>query len=60
MLHLAADPYPDVSNLAMKVLNSIAYKVGVKTLFTKLSRPWFSVMNIHAENFRHVQVFTMA
>lgn len=27
MLHLAADPYPDVSDLAMKVLNSIAYKV---------------------------------
>ena len=43
----------------MKVLNSIAYKVRVKALFTKLSRPWFSVMNIHAENFRHVQVFTM-
>jgi regulator-associated protein of mTOR len=28
-LHLAADPYPDVSDLAMKVLNSIAYKVRV-------------------------------
>lgn len=27
LLHLAADPYPDVSDLAMKVLNSIAYKV---------------------------------
>ncbi|XP_070249459.1 regulatory-associated protein of mTOR isoform X1 [Myotis yumanensis] len=26
LLHLAADPYPDVSDLAMKVLNSIAYK----------------------------------
>lgn len=30
LLHLAADPYPDVSDLAMKVLNSIAYKVRVK------------------------------
>lgn len=29
LLHLAADPYPDVSDLAMKVLNSIAYKVCV-------------------------------
>lgn len=27
LLHLAADPYPDVSDLAMKVLNGIAYKV---------------------------------
>ncbi|KAM7089052.1 regulatory-associated protein of mTOR isoform X5 [Mycteria americana] len=27
LLHLAADPYPDVSDLAMKVLNSIAYKI---------------------------------
>ncbi|XDV35983.1 hypothetical protein PO909_005837, partial [Leuciscus waleckii] len=27
LLHLAADPFPDVSDLAMKVLNSIAYKV---------------------------------
>lgn len=27
LLHLAADPYPDVCDLAMKVLNSIAYKV---------------------------------
>uniref|UniRef100_A0A2K5DRE4 Regulatory-associated protein of mTOR n=1 Tax=Aotus nancymaae TaxID=37293 RepID=A0A2K5DRE4_AOTNA len=27
LLHLAADPYPEVSDLAMKVLNSIAYKV---------------------------------
>lgn len=27
LLHLAADLYPDVSDLAMKVLNSIAYKV---------------------------------
>ncbi|XP_031207939.1 regulatory-associated protein of mTOR [Mastomys coucha] len=26
LLHLAADPYPDVSDLAMRVLNSIAYK----------------------------------
>ncbi|XP_050967823.1 regulatory-associated protein of mTOR isoform X2 [Labeo rohita] len=26
LLHLAADPFPDVSDLAMKVLNSIAYK----------------------------------
>nr|XP_033815964.1 regulatory-associated protein of mTOR isoform X2 [Geotrypetes seraphini] len=26
LLHLAADPYPDASDLAMKVLNSIAYK----------------------------------
>ncbi|XP_023366901.1 regulatory-associated protein of mTOR isoform X2 [Otolemur garnettii] len=26
LLHLAADPYPDVSDLAMKVLNCIAYK----------------------------------
>jgi regulator-associated protein of mTOR len=29
LLHLAADPYPDVSDLAMKVLNSIAYKVCI-------------------------------
>ena len=29
LLHLAADPYPDVCDLAMKVLNSIAYKVRV-------------------------------
>lgn len=29
LLHLAADPYPDVSDLAMKVLNSIAYKVNL-------------------------------
>lgn len=29
LLHLAADPYPDVSDLAMKVLNSIAYKATV-------------------------------
>lgn len=28
LLHLAADPFPEVSDLAMKVLNSIAYKVG--------------------------------
>lgn len=27
LLHLAADPFPEVSDLAMKVLNSIAYKV---------------------------------
>ncbi|XP_053424464.1 regulatory-associated protein of mTOR isoform X2 [Nycticebus coucang] len=27
LLHLAADPYPDVSDLAMKVLNCIAYKI---------------------------------
>ncbi|XP_064820931.1 regulatory-associated protein of mTOR-like isoform X6 [Oncorhynchus masou masou] len=26
LLHLAADPFPEVSDLAMKVLNSIAYK----------------------------------
>ncbi|KAG8507507.1 Regulatory-associated protein of mTOR, partial [Galemys pyrenaicus] len=26
LLHLAADPYPDVSDLAMRVLNSVAYK----------------------------------
>lgn len=30
LLHLAADPYPDVSDLAMKVLNSIAYKVRAR------------------------------
>uniref|UniRef100_A0A8C4Y197 Regulatory-associated protein of mTOR n=1 Tax=Gopherus evgoodei TaxID=1825980 RepID=A0A8C4Y197_9SAUR len=29
LLHLAADPYPDVSDVAMKVLNSIAYKATV-------------------------------
>ncbi|VFV47412.1 regulatory associated protein of [Lynx pardinus] len=29
LLHLAADPYPDVSDLAMKALNSIAYKATV-------------------------------
>ncbi|XP_048344394.1 regulatory-associated protein of mTOR isoform X6 [Sphaerodactylus townsendi] len=29
LLHLAADPYPDVSDLAMKVLNSIAYKATI-------------------------------
>ncbi|KAK2496543.1 hypothetical protein MC885_000490 [Smutsia gigantea] len=29
LLHLAADPYPDVSDLAMKVLNSIACKATV-------------------------------
>ncbi|XP_037665950.1 regulatory-associated protein of mTOR [Choloepus didactylus] len=29
LLHLAADPYPDVSDLAMKVLNSVAYKATV-------------------------------
>ncbi|XP_040845743.1 regulatory-associated protein of mTOR isoform X3 [Ochotona curzoniae] len=29
LLHLAADPYPDVSDLAMRVLNSIAYKATV-------------------------------
>uniref|UniRef100_A0A8D2CWU7 Raptor N-terminal CASPase-like domain-containing protein n=1 Tax=Sciurus vulgaris TaxID=55149 RepID=A0A8D2CWU7_SCIVU len=29
LLHLAADPYPEVSDLAMKVLNSIAYKATV-------------------------------
>ncbi|KAI4885073.1 hypothetical protein NFI96_027123, partial [Prochilodus magdalenae] len=28
LLHLAADPFPEVSDLAMKVLNSIAYKDG--------------------------------
>lgn len=34
LLHLAADPFPEVSDLAMKVLNSIAYKVsGVPALF---------------------------
>uniref|UniRef100_A0A8C4XFX3 Regulatory-associated protein of mTOR n=1 Tax=Erpetoichthys calabaricus TaxID=27687 RepID=A0A8C4XFX3_ERPCA len=26
LLHLAADPFPEVSDLAMKILNSIAYK----------------------------------
>lgn len=26
-MHLAADPFPEVSDLAMKVLNCIAYKV---------------------------------
>ncbi|XP_032097298.1 regulatory-associated protein of mTOR isoform X2 [Sapajus apella] len=31
LLHLAADPYPEVSDLAMKVLNSIAYKATVNT-----------------------------
>lgn len=30
LLHLAADPFPEVSDLAMKVLNSIAYKVGAE------------------------------
>ncbi|XP_006869581.1 PREDICTED: regulatory-associated protein of mTOR isoform X2 [Chrysochloris asiatica] len=29
LLHLAGDPYPDVSDLAMKVLNSTAYKATV-------------------------------
>ncbi|KAE8575909.1 hypothetical protein XENTR_v10003983 [Xenopus tropicalis] len=29
LLHLAADPYPEVSDLAMKVLNSIAHKATV-------------------------------
>lgn len=29
LLHLAADPFPEVSDLAMKVLNSIAYKVCI-------------------------------
>ncbi|XP_054957931.2 regulatory-associated protein of mTOR isoform X3 [Pan paniscus] len=29
LLHLAADPYPEVSDVAMKVLNSIAYKATV-------------------------------
>ncbi|KAM7393627.1 hypothetical protein PAMP_020484 [Pampus punctatissimus] len=29
LLHLAADPFPEVSDLAMKVLNSIAYKATV-------------------------------
>lgn len=39
LLHLAADPFPEVSDLAMKVLNSIAYKVGVASpLFSVLVR----------------------
>ncbi|XP_055069749.1 regulatory-associated protein of mTOR isoform X4 [Misgurnus anguillicaudatus] len=29
LLHLAADPFPDVSDLAMKVLNNIAYKATI-------------------------------
>ncbi|XP_078510231.1 regulatory-associated protein of mTOR isoform X1 [Lissotriton helveticus] len=29
LLHLAADPFPDASDLAMRVLNSIAYKATV-------------------------------
>ncbi|XP_028828569.1 regulatory-associated protein of mTOR isoform X3 [Denticeps clupeoides] len=31
LLHLAADPFPEVSDLAMKVLNSIAYKAAMNT-----------------------------
>ncbi|XP_075073014.1 regulatory-associated protein of mTOR isoform X1 [Mixophyes fleayi] len=31
LLHLAADPYPEASDLAMKVLNSIAYKATMST-----------------------------
>uniref|UniRef100_A0A4W4ELK7 Regulatory-associated protein of mTOR n=1 Tax=Electrophorus electricus TaxID=8005 RepID=A0A4W4ELK7_ELEEL len=31
LLHLAADPFPEVSDLAMKVLNSIAYKATMNT-----------------------------
>ncbi|XP_068119978.1 regulatory-associated protein of mTOR isoform X2 [Hyperolius riggenbachi] len=31
LLHLAADPYPEVSDLAMKVLNSIAFKATMST-----------------------------
>lgn len=34
LLHLAADPYPDVSDLAMKVLNSIACKVNLYVLLS--------------------------
>lgn len=33
LLHLAADPFPEVSDLAMKVLNSIAYKVRYVRVF---------------------------
>lgn len=40
LLHLAADPFPEVSDLAMKVLNSIAYKVGV------LASPLFSLLRL--------------
>ncbi|XP_065109339.1 regulatory-associated protein of mTOR isoform X1 [Paramisgurnus dabryanus] len=29
LLHLAADPFPDVSDLAMRVLNNIAYKATI-------------------------------
>ncbi|CAJ0967179.1 unnamed protein product [Ranitomeya imitator] len=31
LLHLAADPYPEASDLAMRVLNSIAYKATMST-----------------------------
>lgn len=36
LLHLAADPFPEVSDLAMKVLNSIAYKVCCVSSVLKL------------------------
>jgi len=43
LLHLAADPFPDVSDLAMKVLNSIAYKV-LTVLGSSLHLPHFTVL----------------
>uniref|UniRef100_A0A8C9SW85 Regulatory-associated protein of mTOR n=1 Tax=Scleropages formosus TaxID=113540 RepID=A0A8C9SW85_SCLFO len=37
LLHLAADPFPEVSDLAMKVLNSVAYKATVNARPQKIS-----------------------
>lgn len=55
LLHLAADPYPDVSDLAMKVLNSIAYKVRVTAFPAKLPSAWSPVTDIHAGNPRRLE-----
>lgn len=60
LLHLAADPYPDVSDLAMKVLNSIAYKVCVTRCSQWSSQVlgfWFWIFK--RGNSRCLQVYVM-
>lgn len=47
LLHLAADPFPEVSDLAMKVLNSIAYKVCCAHVWvSEATWPYFSLYHL--------------
>ncbi|XP_036051233.1 regulatory-associated protein of mTOR [Onychomys torridus] len=53
LLHLAADPYPDVSDLAMKVLNSIAYKLSQLSEANGFHQP-FSLLSFEKETCSHL------